>query len=55
MADAPVVEILVDSKDMIDRASPSVKALPFPLQGRLDEWVRENDAEGLSKDPVLGS
>jgi hypothetical protein len=55
LADAPVVEILVDSKDMLDRAPPASIALPFRLQGRLDEWIWENDPQGLNNDPVLGT
>lgn len=55
LADAPVVEILVDSRVMLDRAPPSLTVIPFPLQGRLDEWIKKIDPVGLEKDPVLGS
>ena len=55
LADAPIVEILVDSSVMLDRAPPSLTVIPFPLQGRLHEWIKEIDPLGLEKDPVLGS
>ena len=53
LADAPIVELLIDSAKIL-RLNDHAKALPFPLQGRLDEWIWVNDPKGLENDPVLG-
>jgi hypothetical protein len=53
LADAPVVELLIDSAKIL-RLNNHAKTPPFPLQGRLDEWIRGNDPKGLENDPALG-
>jgi hypothetical protein len=54
-AEAPVVEILVDSNPDINgfarqllRSNMKAKKPPFPLQGSLNQWIRENDSEAVS-------
>ena len=51
-ADAPTVECLVDSdpsksaevKELWNaREKGQMKQVPFPLEGRLDEWIKKND------------
>jgi len=51
-ADAPVVEMLMDSDPAENHVAESLwqgagvtKQPPFPLQGRLDDWIRTNHAE----------
>jgi hypothetical protein len=45
-ADAPVVEMMLDSapfQDVLELwGSMARKQLPFPLEGNLGEWIREN-------------
>jgi hypothetical protein len=48
-ADAPTVEMLVDSNPAVNKAveklwqnGEDAKLPPFPLQGRLDVWIKEN-------------
>lgn len=50
-ADAPTVECLVDSdpsqsaevKELWNaREKGQMKQVPFPLEGRLDEWIKKN-------------
>jgi len=56
LADAPVVELLIDTNDELLRASISGSdgiAPPFPLQGRLDEWMKENDPKGIESDTTM--
>ena len=54
-ADAPIVEIMVDAhpertdSEKVKRAwdgFEKTKAPPFPLQGRLDEWIRKQGGGG---------
>ncbi|KAG0650696.1 hypothetical protein D0Z07_2484 [Hyphodiscus hymeniophilus] len=54
LADTPVVEICVDSRELFARAPPCAVSLPFPLQGPVEEWIKEHDPEGSKKNPVLG-
>ena len=51
-ADAPAVEMLVDSDPIVnrsveklwrDRGGNGGRQVPFPLQGRLDEWIAGKD------------
>jgi hypothetical protein len=51
-ADAPVVEMLVDSDPAVntgveglwkERGEKGGRQLPFPLQGRLEEWIKGNE------------
>ncbi len=49
-ADAPAVEVLIDSNPQKSEVAArlwkemeSVKSPPFPLQGRLDEWIKKNE------------
>jgi hypothetical protein len=52
-ADAPAVEVLVDSDRNVNsfverlrkRGVYKSAGPPFPLQGRLDEWIKNNDPE----------
>jgi len=62
-ADAPMIEMLVDAdpykgdklaKEMWDEAifkdgrdKMLEKKPPFPLQGRLDEWIAKNEPAGI--------
>jgi hypothetical protein len=55
LADAPVVEVSVDTRAMLKLIPLPPVPMPFPLQGRLDDWIKENDPMGLKKDPVLGT
>lgn len=50
-ADAPAVEMVLSSDgdpELPTDDGPGVgagaKMVPFPLQGRLDEWIRENES-----------
>ena len=54
-ADAPAVEMLLDSHPqksesmaMLWKEKENVKKPPFPLQGRLDEWIKENGTTKMS-------
>lgn len=41
-ADAPMIEIRIDTTQDLVKVSGSHPALPFPLQGRLEDWISEN-------------
>jgi hypothetical protein len=50
IADAPAVEILVEADPALNsftqrllRSNAEKKIPPFPLEGRLDSWIQENE------------
>jgi hypothetical protein len=59
-ADAPAVEILVDSDPKVNRDVESlwrdyevVRQPPFPLESRLDEWISLNESDD-QRTPLFG-
>lgn len=52
-ADAPMVEMVRSSDPNVDKESEALRRLstgdkvqvPYPLQGRLDNWIRSNHLE----------
>ena len=54
-AEAPAVEILIDSNPDVNgfarhllRGNMKARKPPFPLQGSLNQWIRENGPEAVS-------